>query len=395
MGSLFGAQSLIRMSLQQIIGQPRVVDVLRRTLQSKRVAHAFLFHGPEGVGKATAALAMVDALQCEQPVDGDACGVCGSCHKVRRGLHPDVHILMPVPKETDDNERAARIAMFVEDPYQTVDFQTLPSLDGTSGRSGQVIYSKANMYDWLRKPMSYHRVEGRYRVAILLDADWMREEAANAFLKLLEEPGQQTVFILITNRVDHLLTTILSRCQKIRFDALDREDIALALQDRGIPDQAAQTLSRMAGGSLRKAISLASNEDLLGTREEVMGFLRKSYQGKGDTVVAAVDTLSRSGREGLRFRLMILLGILRDLLLLQTSGSSDLIVNVDQIDTLTRFANNLPNARLQSMIEATEQTMFLVERNVNARLSLVNLSRVLQGAMRGDPGRRVEIDIVD
>ena len=124
---------------------------------------------------------------------------------------------MPVPKETDDNERAARIAMFVEDPYQTVDFQTLPSLDGTSGRSGQVIYSKANMYDWLRKPMSYHRVEGRYRVAILLDADWMREEAANAFLKLLEEPGQQTVFILITNRVDHLLTTILSRCQKNSF----------------------------------------------------------------------------------------------------------------------------------------------------------------------------------
>ena len=183
--------------------------------------------------------------------------------------------------------------------------------------------------------------------------------------------------------------------KKFVFDALDREDIALALQDRGIPDQAAQTLSRMAGGSLRKAISLASNEDLLGTREEVMGFLRKSYQGKGDTVVAAVDTLSRSGREGLRFRLMILLGILRDLLLLQTSGSSDLIVNVDQIDTLTRFANNLPNARLQSMIEATEQTMFLVERNVNARLSLVNLSRVLQGAMRGDPGRRVEIDIVD
>jgi len=383
------------MSLQNIIGQPRVVEVLRRTLTSERVAHAYLFHGPEGVGKAAAALAMVDALQCEQPVDGDACGTCGACHKVRRGLHPDVHILMPVPKATDDNERAARIAMFVEDPYQTVDFQTMPSLDGSSGRSGQVIYSRDNMYEWLRKPMSYHRVEGRYRVAILLDADRMRDEAANAFLKLLEEPGQQTVFILVTNRVDHLLTTILSRCQKIRFDALDREDIALALKDRGIPEQAAQTLSRMAGGSLRKAISLAANEDLLGTREEVMDFLRKSYQGKGDTVVSAVDRLSRTGREGIRFRLMILLGTLRDLLLLRTSGSGDLIVNVDQIDTLTRFSNNLKDARLEAMIEATERTMFLVERNVNARLALVNLSRVLQGAMRGDPGRKVEVDLAD
>lgn len=383
------------MSLQNIIGQPRVVEVLRRTLQSQRVAHAYLFHGPEGVGKAAAALAMVDALQCEQPVAGDACGTCGACHKVRRGLHPDVHILMPVPKETDDNERSARIAMFVEDPYQTVDFQTLPSLDGSSGRTGQVIYSRENMYDWLRKPMSYHRVEGRYRVAILLDADRMRDEAANAFLKLLEEPGQQTVFILVTNRVDHLLTTILSRCQKIRFDALDREDISQALVERGVPDQAAQTLSRMAGGSLRKAISLAANEDLLGTREEVMDFLRKSYQGKGDTVVSAVDGLSRTGREGIRFRLMILLGILRDLLLLQTSGSTELVVNVDQIETLTRFSNNLKDARLEAMIEATEQTMYLVERNVNQRLALVNLSRVLQGAMRGDPGRRVEVDLVD
>ena len=382
------------MALASIIGQSRVKESLRRTLSAERVAHAYLFHGPEGCGKLAAALALARALQCSEPVDGDACGACPSCLKSAKGLHPDIHVLMPVTKDTDDAERGQRMQLIWEDPYQPADLVSLPNLDGKASSSNrQIMYSRENMVDWLRRPMSYHRVEGRYRVAILMAADKMREEAANAFLKLLEEPGQQSVFILITDRVDHLLPTILSRCQQIRFDPLDAAAIEAAMVARDVAPTVAAMLARMSGGSVRRAISLAGNEELLSIREDVMDFLRKSYQGKGDTVVGLVDRMVRPGREAVKFQLGVLLGILRDLLLLQQSGQRDLVVNIDQVDTLIRFAENLPDARLDVMIRAVEQTQFLAERNVNLRLAMVSLSRALQAGMRGDGSRSVKLDL--
>lgn len=382
------------MAIDSIIGQHRVRDALRRMLSSGRVAHAYLFHGPEGTGKLAGALALARALQCSDPVSGDACGQCAACVKTAKGLHPDIHVLMPVTKDTDDNERSQRIQKVWEDPYQPADMESLPSLTGKGDASNkQIWYRIENIHEWLRKPMSYHRVEGRYRVAILIGAERIREEAANAFLKLLEEPGKQSVFILITDRVDHLLPTILSRCQQIRFDPLSSEEIAAAMEDRGAAPGLSMMLARMSGGSVRKAIALAGNEDLLSTREEVLDYLRESFRGHGDKVVTMVDRLSRPGREAVKFQLSILLSLLRDLLLLQHTGQSDLLVNLDQMEALQNFVSKLPDARIETMIEAVEQTFMLVERNVNVRLALVTLSLSLRAAMRGDASRSLKLDL--
>jgi len=383
------------MALESIIGQERVSTSLKRTLSSGRIAHAYLFHGPEGSGKAAAALAFARALQCERPVDGDTCGRCASCSKAARGMHPDIHVLMPVTKDTDEEERGRRIQLLYEDPYQPADMQSLPSLDGSSGASNkQIIYSRGQVQEWLQRPMSYHRVEGQYRVAVILAADKMREEGANAFLKLLEEPGKRSVFLLLTHRIDHLLPTILSRCQQIRFDALESPVIERALMDRGAEPAMAAMLARMSGGSLRRAIAMVSDEDVMAVRDAVLQFLRQSYVGKGDSVVSLVDRLARPGREGVKFQLDLLLGILRDLLILQQAGNTDLVVNIDQIDTLSKFASNLPHARLDVMIESVEQTMMVVERNINVRLALVTLSRSLAAAMRGEQAGVIPLELV-
>ena len=339
-------------------------------------------------------VAFARILQCEQPLEGDACGLCGACQKAARGMHPDIHVLMPVTKDTDDEERGRRIQLLYEDPYQPADLQSLPSLDGKAGSSNkQIIYSRNNVADWLQRPMSYHRVEGRYRVAILLAADKMREEAANAFLKLLEEPGDRTVFRLITHRIDHLLPTILSRCQQIRFDPLEREDVELAMRQRNADPALAGMLARMSGGSVRRAIALAGDEDLMATRDAVMEFLRRSYTGKGNSVVEIVDQMARPGREAVKFQMDLLLGILRDMLLMQQSGDADLIVNIDQIESLRKFAANLPNARLDLMIKSVEQAIVLVERNVSVRLALVTLSRSLVAGMFGQPDAVPGLDL--
>ena len=384
------------MTFSKVIGQERVVGSLKKAIESGRVAHAYVFYGPDGVGKRAAALAMAAALQCDAPSGGESCGTCGACHKASKGLHPDVHVMMPTTKEQDLQDVGARLRMLAEDPYQRVDYRSRPNLDGKrSATNKQVHIFIDHVNNHLRKEMSYHSVEGKYRVAILLDADLMRVDAANALLKLLEEPGNRSVLILVTNRIDHLLPTILSRCQQIRFDTLSTADVERALLSRGIDASRAATLSRMADGSIGRAIDLASNEDLLQTREEVLEFLRVSYQGKGNRVVSAADAMSRPGREYTKFQLLVLLGLLRDLILIRASGNTDLVVNIDQAEALLRFSSNLPDANLENMVDAVEETAMLVERNINLRLALISLSRVLSRSMRGEPGVRMVTDLLE
>ena len=374
------------MSWNTVVGQERVINTLKRTLVSGRIAHAYLFHGPDGVGKRAAAFALGKALQCEALIDGDACGVCGPCNKAQKGLHPDIHVWMPTIKDAAHDDIAARLQALALNPYDRVDFQSRPSLDGGPKASNkQVFYSVEMMNTVLRRAMSFHRVEGKYRVAIVLDADKLRKEAANAFLKLLEEPGDNTVFILITERVDHLLPTILSRCQQVRFDSLSVEDISGALVNwHQQAPVTADVLARMADGSLSRALELANTDELTLVRDEVIDFLRQSVGGKADVIVPMVEDMSRKGREHTKFLLLVCLGILRDLMLISDAKCPELIVNVDQIDLFTRFVNNLPNARIPAMIEAVEQTSYMIERNVNTRLALISLSRVLEAAMNGD-----------
>ena len=197
------------MSWRNLIEQPRVVETLQRAVASRRVAHAYLFYGPDGVGKRAAALAFAQTLQCEQGGD-DACGACRACDKVSRLIHPDVHVLLPHPSDADPADIAERLRRLAEHPYAAVDFVRRPSLkDATAASNKQAFYAVGRINAELRQSMSFRPMEGRYKVVIMTDADLMRIEAANAFLKLLEEPGPQTVFILTTSRPDRLLPTIL------------------------------------------------------------------------------------------------------------------------------------------------------------------------------------------
>ena len=134
---------------------------------------------------------------------------------------------------------------------------------------------------------------------------------------------------------------------------------------------------------------LSGSEELPLVREDVMDFLRQSYLGRGDVIIPLVDAMSSRGREHTKFLLLICLGLLRDLMLIADANSPELIVNVDQADVLTKFVTKLSDARIPEMIEAVEQTSYLIERNVNVRLALISLSRVLAVAMRGDRNAKV------
>jgi DNA polymerase-3 subunit delta' len=381
-----------------VINQERACTALRRAIERERVAHAYLFHGPDGVGKRAAALAFAQALQCEQK-DGAACDNCAACRKVRRMVHPDVHVFFarpssvePSSSDDDAEEIARRRERMAEEPYAAVDFVRRPALDDPAKSSNkQAFYSISRVNEELRRQMSYKPVEGRYKVCLLTDAHLMRTEAANAFLKLLEEPAPRTVFVLATNRPEQLLPTTLSRCQRLRFDPLPAEAIEEALHARtdADPDQAGM-VARMADGSLTRALELLTSRDLMDSRRLVLDFFRQAYTGDIDRLADLNKQIAGLGRERVKNLLDLMLRWVRDLVLYRTAGEEAQLVNVDQAEAVARFCDNLPDADLDAMARVVEEAIRLTERNVNMKLLLQVLSQALRAAMQGRPARLYE-----
>lgn len=376
------------MAWSSVLDQDRVVQTLRRALAQERVAHAYLLHGPDGVGKRAVAYEMARALQCPEQAD-EACDACPTCRKTRRMVHPDVHVNLPHPwsqeKDRDEDDIGARIRRLGENPYAAIDYVRRPSLSDPSETSNQQVYYRIDQVRQdIIQPMSLAKGEGRYKVNILIDAEKMREEAANAFLKLLEEPPPQTVFLLTTNRPDQLLPTILSRCQQLRFDPLLPDTIEKALVDREqMEPEAASMLARMADGSYSRALELAENDALMTSRELVLDFFRAAYTQKVESLDRCIQELQNQGRERVKSVLRLMLRWMRDLLLYRTMGEEAPLVNVDQKEAVARFCDNLPDADLEGMVTLVEEAMELAERNVRVSLILTALAHGLARAMRG------------
>ena len=210
------------MPWHSIRGHDRVVTALRRALARGRMPHAFLFVGPEGIGKHAFALRLAQALLCERVPEGelDPCGECPGCLQVMAGTHPD---LLRVAKPEDRQELPIRIIRDL-------------------------------CLDLGLKPMS-----GRRKVAIVDDADDLNDEAANAFLKTLEEPPPGSTLILVGTSAEGQLDTILSRCRVVRFDPLPESELAELLIEQGIAGTKgeADRLARLGEGSVARARGLA------------------------------------------------------------------------------------------------------------------------------------------
>jgi DNA polymerase-3 subunit delta' len=250
------------------------------------------------------------------------------------------------------------------------------------------MYHIDRVHEDLLRPMSFRPVEGQYKFALITDVEHMNESAANAFLKQLEEPPPQTVFVLTTSRPEQLLPTIVSRCQRIRFDPLLPESIEEALIEReDMSDRKAGMLARMADGSYSRAMELAVNDDLMTSRQLVLDYFRAAYTRKVDPLNQHIDEISSQGRERVKSVLRLMLRWIRDLMLYRELGEDAPLVNVDQREAVARFCDNLPDADLEAMVGLVEEALELTERNVRRSLVLTALAQTLGHAMHGhDPG---------
>ncbi len=374
------------MNTEMVIGQERVKRMLTGAIVSERVSHAYLFFGPDGCGKKAMAISLAAALVCPESAPGNSCPGCETCGRAFRLEHPDIHYLLPAPKDFREDEYGERLRQLGQNPYAIVDFDRRPA-SGKSASAARVIYSVDRIHQDIHRSLSFAAAQGGYKVVILNDADRLNSQAANALLKILEEPRPKTILILLSSSPDLLLPTIRSRCQAVRFDRLtDAEITSTLVQKNSVSPGAAATFARMADGSYSRALELVSNPDLVELRDSVIRFMRTAYQCRSTEVVQFAEDLQRSSREHTQFFYQLLLLWLRDILMLKLMGPGAAIVNVDQSEAIAKFAGNLPRARVDQMIELVEETGRLVDRNVNPRLSTIVLATKLAEAMRGTDG---------
>lgn len=353
---------------KRLVGQPKARELLERIMKSERLGHAYLFSGPPGSGKTALALAFAEVINGISNLTD--LGDQTQSKKSSWLNHPDIHVFLPVPTKYKTEDLQQRLSYLAEDPYEVVDFSHRPSLsDDESSKNKQAFYPINYFKEDIRPKAFLKPNEGRKTVVIMTNIETLRKEAANAFLKLLEEPSENLVFLLTTNNKDSLLPTIQSRCQPVQLSALNTKQIEEALiQYDGVSPEDAQYMARISGGNYTMA-RFFDIEALKQMRKEIITFLRKSYVQDAEALAqTAKDWQSQYNIERQMTLLNVMETLLRDLLVYQNTKNEDLITNLDQIDTIVRFCESLQNPRLKAMINQVNECRPLLNRNVQAKL---------------------------
>ncbi|HLP05440.1 MAG TPA: DNA polymerase III subunit [Paludibacter sp.] len=261
------------MLFSQLIGQHDIKDRFRRTVTEQRIPHAQLLVGAEGIGKLGLAIAYAQYISCENRSETDSCGVCPSCVKYSKLVHPDLHFVFPIIKPGNSNSAVCDNfihdfrKMLIQSPYFSLnDWYAQISGDAKQG----LIYS--NESEEILRKLSLKTYESEYKVMIIWLPEKMHPTCANKLLKILEEPPEKTVFLLVSNEPDQLLTTILSRTQQVRVPRLGTGEIVDMLMKNGkyeITTLDAENIARIANGSYLKAL-----EELNGNDENKLNFDR-------------------------------------------------------------------------------------------------------------------------
>ena len=254
------------MLFRDIIGQERTKQQLRKAVQEGLIPHAQLFVGPEGVGKLQLAIAYAQYLACPNRTAEDACGTCPTCLQYAKLQHPDLHFVFPIVKTDagdvcDDFIDTFREIILTKSYFDLDDWYTALGVETKQG----LIYEKESS-EILRK-LSLKSFGDGYKVMIIWQPQKMNATCANKLLKILEEPPQKTIFLLVTEQPDQLLTTILSRVQQIRVPRLSEEEIQVGLVAKGYDKQASADWARIANGSYLAALKLA---DEIGANQQYL-----------------------------------------------------------------------------------------------------------------------------
>ena len=333
------------MPFQTIIGHRSTIASLQTAAARQRLAHAYLFHGEEAIGKLTTAVWFAQTLLCERSpseTDLDSCGVCRSCRQIDGRTHPDYFFIEP------DHELAT------------------PQI-------------KIEQIREIEQQMIYRPLVGERKICIIDDADRMTIGAANALLKTLEEPPDHSLFVLVTSRPASLPATIRSRCQALRFATSARTDVEAALiLKREMRPADARFLAMLCEGRLGEALS-TDLKTVRAQQQEFIELVSPNFLQSVTNVLTAAESLAKADRAA--DTLSWIARWIRDLVIILVNGDRDQLLNVDQVAALERDARQAHTDALLDLLLDIEETQRQATRHLNLHMALENILLRLRDAL--------------
>ncbi len=372
------------MLFSSLLGHDHLISHLTKTADAGRIPHAQLFVGPEGCGTLAVAIAYAQYILCQNQGGENNTGNAACNLKFETISHPDLHFIFPtvtteeVKSKPKSSDFSAEWRQFLnQNPYGSL-FDWYQVL-GVQNKQGEIRVTDAQE---IVKSLSLKAYEGGYKITIIWMADKMNIEASNKLLKLLEEPSDKTLFILISDNEEAIIQTIRSRCQLLNFNALPEKIIEDALVSReNIESRSAKKLAHQAQGDYNKALKLLqenNEEDLF--EKWFVDWVRAAFRAKGNAA-AIQDLLSWSeqiaglGREAQKKYLNYCIELFRQALLLNYQTTS-LVYVEPKIENfkLENFAPFVNHSNIEAIFTALSEASYHIERNGNAKLILTDLS---------------------
>lgn len=371
------------MQFQDILGLSHIKKHLCLSADAGRIPHAQLFVGNEGCGTLPMAIAYAQYLLCKN-VNGENTGGVEACNlKCGNLSHPDLHFAFPVTN-SDKVKSHAVSNHYMQDWREFVNHQPYGNLFdwyrliGIEKKQGQIGVDEAQ--DIVRK-LTLKSYEGGYKVMIMWMADKMNIAAANKLLKLIEEPPEKTIFILIAEDEEQIIQTIRSRCQILHFPPLAENAITSALIAKGLDQQTAFKIAHESNGNFNKALDLMNNdsEDLVFEKWFVQ-WVRTAFRAKGNKsaiqdLILWSNEIAKTGRETQKKFLTYCMAIMRQAMLVNynTNELAFMEIHVEGFK-LEKFAPFIHENNIVDIITELETAMYHIERNGNAKLILTDLS---------------------
>lgn len=369
------------MLFKDIVGQEELKERLIRGVNEKRISHAQMFLGEPGSGTIPLAIAYAQYLNCSNRGEHDSCGECPSCHKMQKLMHPDVHFTFPVNKTADIGDKVVVSDLFlahwrsIVERLSYFDEQDWYSHIDLGNKQGMINVAEA---DNIIKKLAYKAYEGEYKVLIMWLPERMNIAASNTLLKLVEEPPERTVFLMVAQEEGKILKTILSRTQIIRVPRIGYDDMVGALSQR-YPNTSmpVESVARLSSGSMveaRRLLDFDEEGDEFFTY--VIALLRLCYQSNVIGLVDWSDEVASLGRDRIKRLLSYGQRVVREafILNLQMEKVSYLPLNPDQQRFYENFKPFIRPANVEETFVLLNTAIQHIGANANAKIVLTDMA---------------------
>lgn len=372
------------MLFSDITGLDDLKNTLINSIKNNHIAHAQLFLGLPGSANLALALAYCSYILCENPQENDACGVCAGCSKNKKYIHPDLHFVFPV-STTKKVTKEAVSEDFLPDWRNFLlnnwygDLSDWAKHFGAENKSCSISKEESRN---IIKELSLKPFEAEYKILLIWQPENLHPTAANALLKILEEPPGKTIFLLVANDIEKIIQTILSRTQLVKVRQFSDQEITSTLVEKfGFEQKRAEQLSYLSEGNLNEALKL--NEEAEDDNQAFFrGWMRLCYTKDFTKMVKWSESFQAFTKEAQKILLQYGLSMLRECMMWQLEVKELVKLAGDELEFVKNFSKVLQPAHVEAISKQINNAFYHLERNANAKILFLDLSLTVSKILR-------------